>query len=57
MAQDIFIKLDGIEGESLDAAHKGEIQVLRWEWGVSQTSNMHSGSGRGCFRTSKRHAE
>lgn len=30
MAQDIFIKINGIEGESLDAAHRGEIEVLSW---------------------------
>ncbi len=33
MAQDMFIKIDGIEGESLDASHKNEIEVLSWRWG------------------------
>ncbi|MGV3346081.1 Hcp family type VI secretion system effector [Enterobacteriaceae bacterium LUAb1] len=47
MSQDMFIKIDGIEGESLDAVHKNEIQVLKWKWDVSQHSNMHSGSGGG----------
>ncbi|MDQ9205428.1 Hcp family type VI secretion system effector [Cronobacter sakazakii] len=47
MAQDMFIKIDGIEEESLDATHKNEIQVLAWHWSVSQHSNMHSGSGGG----------
>lgn len=47
MAQDIFIKFDGIEGESQDSTHKGEIEVLNWNWSVGQTSNMHSGSGGG----------
>lgn len=47
MAQDMFIKIEGIEGESPDASHKNEIQVLSWGWGVSQHSNMHSGSGGG----------
>lgn len=47
MAQDMFIKIDGIEGESLDATHKNEIQVLAWHWSVAQHSNMHSGSGGG----------
>ena len=47
MAQDMFIKIDGIEGESLDATHKNEIQVLTWHWDVAQHSNMHSGSGGG----------
>lgn len=47
MAQDMFIKIDGIEGESPDAVHTNEIQVLEWHWDVSQHSNMHSGSGGG----------
>lgn len=47
MAQDIFLKLTGITGESQDDKHKDEIEVLRWEWKVSQRSSMHSGSGGG----------
>lgn len=34
-AQDTFLKIDGIPGESLDAKHKDEIDVLSWNWGVS----------------------
>lgn len=52
MAQDMFIKIDGIEGESLDANHKNEIQVLAWNWDVAQHSNMHSGSGGGSGKAS-----
>ncbi|EHK67714.1 Hcp family type VI secretion system effector [Achromobacter arsenitoxydans] len=47
MAHDIFLKVDGIEGEAEDATHKNEIEVLNWSWGVSQQSNMHMGSGGG----------
>lgn len=47
MAQDVFIKIEGITGESLDATHKGDIEVLSWDWSVGQTANMHSGSGGG----------
>ena len=47
MAQDIFLKLTGINGESQDATHKHEIEVLDWEWEVTQASSMHSGSGGG----------
>jgi type VI secretion system secreted protein Hcp len=32
---DIFLKIDGIEGESKDETHKGDIQVLAWSWGAS----------------------
>ncbi|EXU76672.1 type VI secretion system tube protein Hcp [Erwinia papayae] len=47
MAQDIFIRIEGITGESQDATHRGEIEVLRWDWSVFQKNNMHSGSGGG----------
>jgi len=47
MAQDIFLKLDGINGESQDSAHKDEIDVSQWNWQILQESNMHSGSGGG----------
>jgi type VI secretion system secreted protein Hcp len=47
MAQDIFLKLTGIEGESPDSGHKNEIEVLSWSWGITQESNMHTGSGGG----------
>lgn len=47
MAQDIFLKLNGIAGESMDARHPNEIEVLTWEWSVGQPSAMHSGSGGG----------
>ncbi|PCE30003.1 Hcp family type VI secretion system effector [Burkholderia ubonensis] len=47
MAQDIFLRLTGIAGESMDANHSNEIEVLTWYWSVSQQSNMHMGSGGG----------
>ncbi|MFC5473560.1 Hcp family type VI secretion system effector [Paraherbaspirillum soli] len=47
MAQDMFLKLTGIDGEATDASHANEIEVLHWEWQMSQPSNMHAGSGGG----------
>ena len=47
MAQDIFLKIEGIEGESSDSNHANEIDVLSWNWLVTQDANMHSGSGGG----------
>ena len=47
MAQDIFLKINGIDGESQDSAHKNEIEVMNWGWRISQESNMHAGSGGG----------
>ena len=42
-----YIKLEGVEGESQDDAHKGEIEVLSWSWGVSQTASVSSGQATG----------
>lgn len=50
MAQDIFLKINGIDGESEDASHKDEIDVLSWSWSVKQQSNMHLGGGGGTGR-------
>lgn len=34
-AVDMFLKIDGIQGESRDRVHKDEIDVLAWSWGMS----------------------
>ena len=47
MAVDIFIKIDGVDGESKDDAHKDEIDVLAWSWGVSNSGTTHMGGGGG----------
>ncbi|WP_233235294.1 Hcp family type VI secretion system effector [Bordetella sp. LUAb4] len=47
MAQDIFLKIEGITGESMDETHKNEIEVLTLEWEILQESSMHAGSGGG----------
>jgi type VI secretion system secreted protein Hcp len=47
MAQvDYFLKIDGIDGESGDAKHKGEIELQSWSWGATN-SGSHSGGGGG----------
>ena len=46
MPFDMFLKLTGIDGESVDAKHKGEIDVLAWSWGLSE-SPPQTGSGGG----------
>jgi type VI secretion system secreted protein Hcp len=50
MAVDYFLKIDGVDGESQDQKHKGEIQVESWSWGVSQTGTSAHGSGLGAGR-------
>jgi type VI secretion system secreted protein Hcp len=47
MAVDMFLKFEGIKGESADDKHKDEIDVLAWSWGASQTGTMHVGGGGG----------
>ncbi|MFL9933892.1 type VI secretion system tube protein Hcp [Paraburkholderia sp. RL18-103-BIB-C] len=47
MAVDIFLKLGSVQGESLDAAHTNEIDVLSWSWGMNQSGTMHLGTGGG----------
>jgi type VI secretion system secreted protein Hcp len=42
---DYFLKVDGIPGESADAKHKDEIDVLAFSWGVSQAGAASSGDG------------
>jgi type VI secretion system secreted protein Hcp len=52
MAYDAFMKLDGIDGESTNDAHKGEIEILSFSWGLSQTGSTAVGSGGGAGKAS-----
>jgi type VI secretion system secreted protein Hcp len=44
---DAFLKLDGIKGESADAKHKGEIDIMSFSWGMAQTGVSATGGGGG----------
>ena len=46
-AFDYFLKIDGIDGESTDARHKGEIDVESWSWGEAQAHPAGTGGGGG----------
>jgi type VI secretion system secreted protein Hcp len=52
MAVDMFLKMAPIKGESQDAKHKEEIEILAWSWGMSQTGTTHSGTGGGAAKVS-----
>jgi type VI secretion system secreted protein Hcp len=53
MAQvDYFLKIEGIEGESSDSKHKGEIDLQSWSWGATNAGTMHSGGGGGAGKVS-----
>ena len=44
---DVFIKIDGVDGESKDDSHEGEIDVIAWNWSLSQAGTFHHGGGGG----------
>ena len=59
---DYFLKIDGIEGESEDDKHKGEIEILSFSFGASNAGSMSYGGGGGTgkvamqdFNFTKRH--
>ena len=52
MAVDTFLKLGDIKGESADDKHPGEIDVLSWSWGMSQSGTIASGGGGGAGKVS-----
>ena len=47
MSGDIFLKIDGIEGESTDEKHSGEIQLETVSWGSSNAASFNYGGGGG----------
>jgi type VI secretion system secreted protein Hcp len=52
MAIDMFLKIDGIEGESADSVHTNEIELVTLNWGMSQGATMHTGTGGGAGKVS-----
>src|SRR5262245_41084164 len=47
MAVDMFLKIEGINGESVDHKHKGEIEIMSFSWGLQQQGSSSSGGGGG----------
>lgn len=52
MAVDMFMKVGDLKGESKDDKHGGEIDVLAWSWGMSQSGTTHLGTGGGAGKVS-----
>ena len=46
-AVDYFLKIEGIQGESTDARHKGEIELESYSWGETQSARSGPGAGGG----------
>ena len=50
MPFDAFLKIDTVKGESADAKHKGDIDVLNFHWGLTNATTIGSatsGAGAG----------
>lgn len=54
MNTDIFLKIDGIAGESQDSNHKGWTSIESFTWGASQPGNMSVGGGGGAGKVQYR---
>ena len=52
MPGSIFARIGTIKGESRDARHKDEIDVLSWSWGLAQTGTLNQGGGGGAGKVS-----
>ena len=42
MAEQYFLKIDGIEGESQDEQHKGEIELVTWSFGGTASGTLQT---------------
>src|SRR5947209_12910397 len=49
---DYFLKIEGIDGESADAKHKGDIQLESFSWGETNSGSHSSGGGGGAGKVS-----
>jgi len=47
MAVSIVIKIGSIKGESVVKGHEGQIDVLEWNWGLTQSASAHVSTGAG----------
>ena len=47
MAVSICIKIGSIKGESQINGHVGDIDVLEWSWGLTQSASAHVSTGAG----------
>jgi type VI secretion system secreted protein Hcp len=52
MAVDMFMRVEGANGESKDSNHKDWTDIKSFSWGASQPGNMMSGGGGGVGRAS-----
>ena len=44
---DFYLKIDGVDGESADGKHKGELDIESYSWGVTNQGSSSHGGGAG----------
>lgn len=54
MAIECFLRIPGINGESMDREFAGQIEVLAWNFGATHPGTMHVGPGGGGGRVAVR---
>jgi type VI secretion system secreted protein Hcp len=47
MAVDMFMKIDDIGGESSVKGFEKSMDIISWNWGMTQSGSAHSGTGAG----------
>jgi type VI secretion system secreted protein Hcp len=50
---DMFLKVEGVTGEAGDADHKGEIEVVSWNWSLQSSFSAITGQAKGKARMSE----
>ena len=50
---DYFLKIDGVDAETTDDKHKGEIELSSFSWGETQFGTAGSGGGAGAGKVQK----
>lgn len=46
MSHDMYLKVDGVNGESKDASHSGWTDITSFSWGASQNANNGGSVGK-----------
>src|SRR5260370_1432607 len=47
----VFLQLDGVQGEATAIFHEGDIEVIDWGWGVSNTAALQMKSSEASAHT------
>jgi type VI secretion system secreted protein Hcp len=49
---DMFLKLDGVNGETADKSKPNAMDIINWSWGLSNSGNFHMATGGGVGKAS-----